>query len=117
MLKEKLGISSSSGLVFKLNKRISKLKNRLDKGKFLVRKLGQKVKTEDKKEVKLEETPKPLKDDNEPKVYSPDIKGKYSLFSEEKDQPMQHMAAAKISCEDKVAVTKEITVQEEDIQT
>ena len=50
-----------------------------------MRKLGQKVKTEDKKEVKLEEVPEPLKDDNEPQMSSADIKGKYSLFTEKKE--------------------------------
>ena len=59
-----------------------------------MRKLGKKIKSEDKKEVRLEEAPEPLKDDNEPQMFSADIKGKYSLFIEKKEQPMQHMAPA-----------------------
>ena len=50
-------------------------------------------------------------------VYLADIKGKYSLFTEKKEQPMQHLTPAKVSSENKVAVTEEITVQEEEIQT
>ena len=37
----------------------------MDKGQTLVRKLGQKVKSEDKKEVKLEEVTEPSKGDHE----------------------------------------------------
>ena len=70
-----------------------------------MRKLGQKVKSEDKKEVKLEETLEPLKDDNEPQKFSADSKGKCSLFTEKKDQPMQHMAPAEAFSEDKTNVT------------
>ena len=50
-----------------------------------MRKLGQKVKIEDKKEVKLEEVSEPVKNDSEPKVFSADTKGQYSLFTEEKE--------------------------------
>ena len=82
-----------------------------------MRKLGQKVKTEDKKEVKLEEVPEPLKDDNEPQMSSADIKGKYSLFTEKKEQPMQHLTPAEVFSKDKTAATEKVTVQEEEIQT
>ena len=76
-----------------------------------------KVKTEDKNEFKLEEVPDPLKDDKGPQMSSAEIKGKYSLFTEKKEQPMQHLTLAKVSSEDKVAVPEKITVQEEEIQT
>ena len=82
-----------------------------------MRKLGQKVKTEDKKEVKLEEAPEPLKGGNEPQRFSADIKGKYSLFIEKKEQPMQHMTPAEVFSENKTAVIEKVVVQEEDIQT
>ena len=76
-----------------------------------------KVKTEDKNEFKLEEVPDPLKDDKGPQMSSAEIKGKYSLFTEKKEQPMQHLTPAKVSSEDKVVVPEKITVQEEEIQT
>ena len=82
-----------------------------------MRKLGQKVKTEDKKEVKLEEVPEPLKDDNEPQMSSADIKGKYSFFTEKKEHPMQHLTPAEVFSKDKTAATEKVTVQEEEIQT
>ena len=79
-------------------------------GKTLVRKLGQKIKVEDKKEIKLEKAPEPLKDDNEPQTFSVDSKGKCSLFTEKKDQPMQHMAPAEYFSEDKIVVTEKVAV-------
>ena len=41
---------------FQVKQEDQQTKKQVDKGKVLVRKLGQKVKSEDKKEVKLEET-------------------------------------------------------------
>ena len=81
-----------------------------------MRKLGQKVKSEDNKGVKLEEAPDPLKYYNEPKMFSDDIKGKFSLFIEKKEHPMHHMAPVEVFSEDKTAVTEKVVVQEEDIQ-
>ena len=49
-------------------------------GKTLVRKLGQKIKVEDKKDVKLEEVPEPSKEDCEHQQLSDDNKDKRSLF-------------------------------------
>ena len=63
-----------------------------------------KVNTEDKKYFKLEEVPDPLKDDKGPQMCSAEIKGKYSLFTEKKEKPMQHLTLAKVSSEDRVAV-------------
>ena len=102
---------------FQVKQEDQQTKKQADKGKVLVRKLGQKVKTEDKKEVKLEEVPEPLKDDNEPQMSSADIKGKYSLFTEKKEQPMQHLTPAEVFSKDKTAATEKVTVQEEEIQT
>ena len=102
---------------FQVKQEDQQTKKQADKGKVLVRKLGQKVKTEDRKEVNLEEAPKPLKDDNEPQRFSADSKGKYSLFTEKKEQPMQHMTPVEVFSEDKTAVTEKVAVQEEDIQT
>ena len=55
----------------------------MDKGRTLVRKLGQKIKSEDKKEVKLEEKTEPSKEDYEHQQPSADNKGKGSLFIKE----------------------------------
>ena len=46
-----------------------------------MRKLGQKIKSEDKKEVKLEEVLEPSKEYCEPQKFSADSKGKGSLFT------------------------------------
>ena len=46
---------------FQMKQEEQQTKKHVDKGKTLVRKLGQKIKFEDKKEVKLEEAPKPSK--------------------------------------------------------
>ena len=70
---------------FQVNQENQQTKKQADKGKLLVRKLGQKLKSEDKKEVKQEEAPEPaVKDESEPKVFSAATKGQYSLFTEEK---------------------------------
>ena len=57
----------------------------------------------------------PLKDDNEPNMFPADIKGKYSLFTEKKEKPMQHMTPTEVFSEDKTAVTGKVAVQEEEI--
>ena len=101
---------------FQVKQEDQQTKKQADKGKVLVRKLGHKVKSEDKKEVELEEAPEPLKDDNEPKMFSAEIKGKYSLFTEKKEQPTQHMTPTEVFSEDKTVVTEKVVVQEEDIQ-
>ena len=77
-----------------------------------MRKLGQKVKIQDKKEVKLEEVSEPVKNDSEPKVFLANTKGQYSLFAENKKQPMQHMAPAEEHNKVKAAVTGNVAVQE-----
>ena len=56
-------------------------KKQADKGKVLVRKLVQKVKTDVNEEVKFEEASEPLKEVNAPKMFPADTKGKYSLFT------------------------------------
>ena len=101
---------------FQIKQEEQQTKKQVDKGKTLVRKLGQKIKFEDKKEVKLEKALEPLKDDNEPQKFSADSKGKCSLFTEKKDQPMQHIAPTEVFSEDKTIVTEKVAVQEEDIQ-
>ena len=101
---------------FQIKQEEQQTKKQVDKGKTLVRKLGQKIKVEDKKEIKLEKALEPLKDDNESQNFSADSKGKYSLFTQEEDQPMQHMAPAETFSEDKNVVTEKVDVQEEDIQ-
>ena len=49
-----------------------------------MRKLGQKIKSEDKKEVKLEEVPEPSNADYEHQQSSADNKAKSSLFTKMK---------------------------------
>ena len=73
---------------FQIKQEEQQIKKQVDKGKTLVRKLGQKIKSEDKKDVKLEEATEPLKDDNKPQKFSADSKGKYSLFTQKEDQPV-----------------------------
>ena len=70
---------------FQIKQEEQQTKKEVDKGKSLVRKLGQKIKSEDKKEVKLEKAPEPLKDDNKPQKFSAESKGKYSLFKPKED--------------------------------
>ena len=88
----------------------------MDKGKTLVRKLGHKIKVEDKKEIKLEEAPEPLKDDNEPQNFSADSKGKYSLFTQKEDQPVQDRAKTEAVMKEENVVIEQIAIKEEDIQ-
>ena len=88
----------------------------MDKGKTLVRKLGQKIKYEDKKEVKLEKAPDPLKDDNKPQNFSAESKGKYSLFTQKEEQPVQDRETTEAIMKEKTVVTKQIAIKEEDIQ-
>ena len=73
---------------FQIKQEEQQIKKQVDKGKTLVRKLGQKIKYEDKKEVKLEKAPDPLKDDNKPQKFSAESKGKYSLFTQKEEQPV-----------------------------
>ena len=54
----------------------------MDKGQTLIRKLGQKVKSEDKKCVKIEEVTEPSKRDIESQQPSIDSKGKGLLVIE-----------------------------------
>ena len=76
----------SSG--FRIKQEEQQTKKHVDKGKTLVRKLGQKIKSEDKKEVKLEEVPEPSNADYEHQQSSADNKAKSSLFTEKEDQPV-----------------------------
>ena len=87
----------------------------MDKGKTLVSKIGQKIKVEDKKEIKLEEALEPSKDDNEPQKFSTDSKGKYSLFTLKEDQPVQDRATAEAVMKEETVVTEQIAIKEENI--
>ena len=55
-------------------------KKHVDKGQNLIRKLGKKVKSKDKKDVKLEKVTEPSKEDYEPQQLLADSKGKSLLF-------------------------------------
>ena len=54
------------------------------KGKEMMKKLGLKPKLEDKEEVKAEKISEQVEEDRKPKLFSASLKGKYSLFEEQK---------------------------------
>ena len=74
---------------FQIKQEEQQTKNHVDKGKTLVRKLGQKIKVEDKKDIKLEEVPDPLKGNYEPHQSSANSKDKSSLFTKNEGQLVQ----------------------------
>ena len=98
---------------FQIKQEEELIKKHVDKGQTLVRKLGQKVKFEDKKEFKLEEETKPSKADYEHQQPSADNKDKSSLFIKEEDQPVKNMAPAEAFSEEKTVVIEKIAVKEE----
>ena len=85
-------------------------------GKPLVRKLGQKIKVEDKKDVNLEEVPEPSKEDCEHQQLSDDNKDKRSLFTKKEGQLVQDRVTAETFSEEKNVATKKSAVKEEKIQ-
>ena len=50
-------------------------------------------------------------------MFLANLKGKYSLFEDKKEQPEQYLAPAEDSHEEKAVDRKEIAVPKEDIQT
>ena len=74
-MKVKLGTFFFFGQVFRTNKQ--------NKGKVMMRKLGQKTKSEDKEDVKVEKEAEHVEVDSKIKVSSVGITGRYSLFSKE----------------------------------
>ena len=72
---------------FQIKQEEKQTKKHVDKGKTLVRKLGQKIKVEDKKDIKLEEVPEPSNEDYEHQQSSADNKAKSSLFTEKEIIP------------------------------
>ena len=85
----------------------------MDKGQTLIRKLGQKFKSEDKKCVKLEEVTEPSKGDYEPQQLSADSKGKFLLFIKKEDQPVQNRTPAETLMDEKIVDTEKVAVEEE----
>ena len=79
---------------FQIKQEEQQTKKHVDKGKTVVRKLGQKIKVEDKKDVKLEEVPEPSKEDCEHQQLSDDNKDKSSLFTKKEGQPVQDRVTA-----------------------
>ena len=102
---------------FHVNQEDQQPKRQADKGKVLIRKLGQKPKLENEEEVKVEEASEHVEEDSKPKLFSASLKGKYSLFVDEKAQPEQYLAPAEDSHEVKIADIKEVIVPKEKIQT
>ena len=77
----------------------------MDKGQTLIRKLGKKVKSEDKKDVKLEKMTEPSKEDYEPWELSADSKGKGFLLIKKEDQPVKNRAPVEALMNEKTVVT------------
>ena len=82
-----------------------------------MKKLGLKPKLEDKEEVKGEKISEQVEEDRKPKLFSANLKGKYSLFEDKEEKPEQYLAPAEDSHEEKTVDRKEIVVPKEDIQT
>ena len=101
---------------FQIKQEEQQTKKHVDKGKTLVKKLGQKIKSEDKKEVKLEEVPDPSNAGYEHQQSSADNKAKSSLFTEKEDHPVRDRALAETFMKEEIVVTKDIAVKEESIQ-
>ena len=72
---------------FQIKQEEQQTKKHVDKGKTLVRKLGQKIKVEEKKDIKLEEVTEPSKEDYEPKKFSANSRGKGMLFTKKEVVP------------------------------
>ena len=90
------------------------IKKHVDKGQTLIRKLGQGVKGEDKKGVKIEEVTEPSKGDYEPQQLSANSKGKNLLFIKKEDQPVQNKAPAEALIDEKIVFTQKVLGEEED---
>ena len=58
-----------------------------------------------------------MEEDRKSRLFSANLKGKYSLFEDKKEQPEQYLAPAEDSHEEKTVDRKEIVVPKEDIQT
>ena len=93
---------------FQIKQEEQPTKKHVDKGQTLVRKLGQKVKSEDKKEVKLEEVIETSKGDYEPQQPSADNKGKSSLFIKKEDQPVQNRAPTETLMDEKLLTHRKL---------
>ena len=83
-------------------------------GQTLIRKLGQKVKDEDKKCVKLEEVAEPSNRDYESQQPSFDSKSKGLLFIKKETQPVQNKAPAETLMDQKILFKEKVAVEEED---
>ena len=57
-----------------------------------------------------------MEEDSKPKLFLASLKGKYSLFVDEKEQPEQSLAPVEDSHEVKTANTKKVAVHEEELQ-
>ena len=84
----------------------------MDKGETLIRKLGKKFKSEDKKCAKIEEVTEHSKGDIESQQPSIDIKGKGLLIIEKETQPVQIKAPAEALTDEKFVVTEKVVVEE-----
>ena len=85
----------------------------MDKGQTLIRKLGQKVKSEDKKCVKIEEVIEPSKGYIEPQQPSINSKGKCLLISEKETQPVQIKAPTETLIDEKIVFTEKVAEGED----
>ena len=72
--------------------------------------------SKDKKDIKIEKIPEPLKRNYEPHQSSADSKDKSSLFTKNEGQPVQGRVTAEMFSEEKIVATEKIVVKEENIQ-
>ena len=99
---------------FQINQEGKPTKKHVDKGQALIRKLGQKVKVEDKKCVKLEEVAEPSKGDYESQQPSVESRSKSLLFIKKETQPVQNKAPAEALIGKKFLFTEKVLGEEED---
>ena len=99
---------------FQNNQEGQPTKKHVDKGQTLIRKLRQKVKTEDEKCVNLEEVAEPSKGNYEPQQPSVDSENKNLLFIHKESQPVQNKAPAEALIDEKIVFTEKVLGEEED---
>ena len=90
-------------------------KRQTNKGKVMMKKLGQKDKPANKEEFKVEEVAEQVKLDSKIKRSSVGTTGRYSLFAKEELQPSLQLTPATDSEETKTVVEEEATIPEDEV--
>ena len=106
-MKVKVGTSFFFG-GFHVKQEDQQPKRQADKGKVMMKKLGQKAKLENKEYVEVEKAVEPVEIDSKPRVFLVSTAGRYSLFSEEELQPRQQLRPAAVSKEPRAAVIEKV---------